>query len=69
MKDIFKIMYIIVDRKGNGLPYTLSYQKKMCTDAFVKGSSLNWEQTKKHGWKCVKVDVNITPSSNVDSWN
>lgn len=56
-------MYIIVDIKGNGLPYTLSYQKKMCTDAFTKGSNLTWAKTKKHGWKCVKVDVNIQPSN------
>lgn len=69
MKDLFRTMYIIVDRKGNGQTSTLSYQKKMCTDAFIKGSNLTWLQTKKLGWKCVKVDVNITPSSNADTWN
>ncbi|EKT4550882.1 hypothetical protein JE952_002542 [Flavobacterium psychrophilum] len=69
MKDIFKIMYIIVDKKGNELPYTLSYQKRMCTDAFIKDSNMTWAEIKKHGWKCVKVDVNITPSSKAYSWN
>ena len=69
MKDLFRIMYIIVDEKGNGQTYSLSYQKKMCTDAFIKGSSMTWNEAKKHGWKCVKVDVNITPTSNFDGWN
>lgn len=49
MKDLFRIMYIIVDKKGNGQLHTLSYQKKMCIDAFIKDSSMNWNQTKKHG--------------------
>lgn len=48
MKELFRIMYIIVDKKGNALPYTLSYQKKMCTDTFIKGSNLTWIQIKRH---------------------
>jgi hypothetical protein len=63
MKNLFRIMYIIVDRKGNGIPSSLSYQKKMCTNAFLKGYSITWNEAKTHVWKCIKVDVNITPSN------
>jgi hypothetical protein len=62
MKDLFKIMYIIVDKKGNGIIYSLSYQKKTCINSFIKGSNLTWNQTKKFGWKCMKVDVRISTS-------
>jgi len=66
MKDVFKIMYIIVDKKGNASPLSLSYQKSACIRTFLTGSRLTWAQSKKYGWKCVKVDVNITASSNLD---
>ena len=68
MKELFRIMYIIVDRKGNGIPLSLSYQKSTCIKSFIQGSNMTWGQTKKHGWKCIKVDVNIKPSSNFDNW-
>ena len=68
MKNLSRIMYIIVDRRGNGLIKTLSCQKKKCTDDFVKDSDMTWKELKRYGCKCVKVDVEIRPSSNEDSW-
>lgn len=66
MKDIFQIMYLIVDKKGIATISTLSYQRKDCIKKFLEGSKLTWKEVLKFGWKCIKVDVNITSSSNLE---
>ena len=61
-------MYIIVDTRNNGDATTLNYYKKDCINKFLKGSTLDWKQAKKIGWKCEKVDVDIASVSNFDNW-
>lgn len=66
-KQLF--MYVIIDKKKKPHLYSLRLGKKECISAFINGSSLSWDETKKFGWKCIKVDVFIQSISNEDSWN
>jgi len=64
MKDFNKVMFAIIDKKGNIDISTLNYRKVESIRAFLRYSDLGWRQAKMYGWKCVKVDVSIMPSSN-----
>jgi len=63
MKQTFKGYYIIVNQQGKYLPHTIRVQKKSCIDNFIDGSSMTWPEIKKHGWKCVKVNIEISQTS------
>lgn len=65
MKDINQIMYIIVGKSGRGDVLTLAYTKTECIKKFLEISTMKWVQAKRFGWKCVKVDVNITTAENI----
>jgi len=69
MKEFSKTMYVIVDKKGNALQNTLSYLRKDAISEFLDGSTMTWNECKKYGWKCLKVDVIITSASNFEDWN
>jgi len=64
MKDIKTTMYIIVDKRGTGDISTLNYKKSDCISKFLSGSTISWNQAKKIGWKCEKVDATISPCAN-----
>lgn len=64
MKDFNQTLYAMVGKKQNVDYTTLSCQKKQCIKNFLEGTSMTWKEAKKYGWKCIKVDVQITNSSN-----
>jgi len=64
MGKTFKGCYIIVDKAGHYLLHTISYQKKSCIDNFIDGGSMTWIELKKYGWKCVKVNIEISQTHN-----
>lgn len=66
MKDIRTVMYIMVGRNGRGDISTLQHRRTDCISEFLKGSTLSWNEAKKYGWKCKAVDVQISPTSNID---
>lgn len=66
METKTKIMYLIVSKRNQPDYYTLSLFKKDCISRFIEGSNMTWAQTKKFGWRCLKVDVTIQASSNED---
>lgn len=70
MKEITKLMYIIVDKKNNAHPNTLRFYRKECIDDFlINKEGYTWNDAKEFGWKCEKVEVIIRPLSNIDGWN
>lgn len=68
MKDFEKLMFVIVDKKGNVLPHTLSEQRKECIRSFLQDGNVLWKDVK-HIWHIKKVDVSIRNSSNSEGWN
>lgn len=64
MNDLFQTMYAIIDKRGFCDPKSLSYFRKDCIENFLTESTIDWKQAKKIGWKCQKVDVHITSTSN-----
>jgi len=60
MKDLFKIMYIIVDKQGRGDIKTLAYCRKDCIAGFLEFTNASWDEAKKIGWRRERVDVNVT---------
>jgi hypothetical protein len=40
---------------------SLSYKRTNSIKDHIKGSSWNWLQWKKAGWKCIRVEVEIKP--------
>ena len=57
----FKGHYVIVDPKGEVNYTTLSCERKWCIDYFLKYSIVTWNDCKKIGYKCIKVDVTFLP--------
>jgi len=64
MKDFKATLWAIVDKNDNVYYSTLSRVKKECIGNFISRTSLTWEETKKYGWNCIKVDVQIQSASN-----
>ncbi|CEJ71278.1 hypothetical protein BN1195_03623 [Chryseobacterium oranimense G311] len=52
-------MYIIQDPDGELVIMTLRHERKTCIANFMIGSAMTWEEAKKLGWKCLKVNVNF----------
>lgn len=63
MKEIRKTMYIIVDKRGHGDVSTLNYFKTNCITNFLKGTNMRWNDARKYGWRCKKVDIIINLAS------
>lgn len=64
-KDMCLIMYVMVDKRGNLYTYSLSQKKKECIGKFL----LPYPESKKDGWSCQKVDVDISSAENYfDCW-
>ncbi|MBE4949929.1 hypothetical protein [Chryseobacterium culicis] len=59
MKTTFKNYYLIQHPKGEILPHTMSFERRSCISNFLEGSSMTWNETRKLGWKCLKVNVNF----------
>lgn len=55
--ETFKNYYVMQNSQGEILPQTIHFQRKLCIDDFMEGSQMTWEEVKKHGWKCLKVNV------------
>ncbi len=49
--------YIIGNIKGGAQTETISYQRKDAIKRFLEGSFITWEECKKVGWRCFKVDI------------
>lgn len=63
MKDLRKVMYMVVDRNGKSDMRTLSSCKKECKKSFLNEFISDWRNTRATGWKVVKVDVTISKSN------
>lgn len=59
MKDISKVMYIVVDKEGKGWVDSLSRMRSASINRFLTDLSMTWNEFKKMGWKCEKVSVSI----------
>ena len=56
-------MYVMVSKRGQIDHRTLSCQRKTCIEYFLHDTTVTWEDCKKHGWVCLKVDVAFTACS------
>lgn len=63
MKNTFKNMFVVVSKKGNLDTTTLSYMRKLSINSFLNDGNMTWKDARKYGWRCIKVDVTITPTS------
>lgn len=52
-----KNQYIIGNIKGNSQIETISYQRKEAIKKFISDGNMTWEECKKYGWRCFKVDI------------
>jgi hypothetical protein len=67
MKAQKSIMFAIVNKKAKYVRYySLKWTKKDCISDFIGGSCLTWNETKKHGWTCIKVEVVVSPVKSED---
>jgi len=65
MKELNKLMYVIVDKRNNPHTNTLRFYRKDCISDFIgEDSEMNWDEAKRFGWKCIKVEVNIRMTHN-----
>lgn len=51
--------WIVVNSKGVAWPSSLALRKRDSIAAFLNKSTLTWRDAQRHGWHCVKVDVNF----------
>lgn len=51
--------YCCIGKLGRFDHTTLRYYRKESIKAFLEGSRLTWNECKRMGWKCVKVEVTI----------
>lgn len=58
MKTTFKNLWIIQHPCGEIMPLSLKFGKKNCIDNWMQ-KTMTWEEAKKLGWKCLKVNVNF----------
>lgn len=54
-----KVMYAIFSKMGDIMFYTLSEYRKDCIKTFFDGSGMTWDEAKKYGCSCSKVDVSV----------
>lgn len=59
MKEIQKVMYIVIDKRGKADVSTLRYKKEDSILSFLSQTLFGWKQAKKLGWECKRVDVLI----------
>lgn len=67
MKTSFRNMYVVVSKKGNTDYTTLSTNRKQSIIYFLNGGTMTWKEAMKYGWRCIKVDVTISPVSNLNT--
>lgn len=58
MKTTFKNYWIIESPSGYLIPQSIMYGKKYCIDAWLD-KTMTWQEAKKLGWRCLKVNVNF----------
>ena len=52
-------MFAIIHPNGHIMPMSLHYYKNDCISSFIYNTTMEWEEVKKLGWNCKKVNVNI----------
>lgn len=40
---------------------TIKWFKKDSIRALIQGSTLSWEECRKYGWSCIKVNIHLKP--------
>jgi len=59
MKTTEATMYLIVSPRDVSFMDTIRYYRRDCINDFIQNSSMTWKESKKYGWKCVKVNAKI----------
>lgn len=52
----FKNYYVIQHPSGTIIPESINCQKNLCIKSWFDGS-ITWDEAKKLGWKCLKVNL------------
>ena len=64
MEEINNEMWMIVNLfDGNPQIQTLSPLKRSTIEMFTKGSAMDWKEIRNYGWKAIKVNMKLTPST------
>lgn len=58
MKTKFKNYYVIQHPCGEIIPYSIKSSRSLCINSWL-GDTITWDEAKKIGWKCLKVNVNF----------
>ena len=67
METTLRNMYVIVGKRNYPDYRTISSFRRDCIRYFLEGTTMTWKEAKKHGFKCVKVDV-IIQSQHNNGW-
>jgi len=61
-EQTFKKWWVCIDKDEHIDYSTLSYWRKRSMESITIRSRWDWKEFKKHGWRCVKVDVIFKPT-------
>jgi len=61
LKTETKAVWLVVSPKGYTWISGISYARREAIKAFLGNGSKEWAWYRKEGWKCIKVNITITP--------
>lgn len=61
LKTETKAVWVVISHKGYPWISGISYTKREAIKEFLGNGSKEWAWYLKEGWKCIKVNVKITP--------
>jgi len=53
-------MWVLISKTGQIDYTTLSCYRKGAIKNFLQDTSMTWDECKKYGWRCIKVNVQFT---------